>query len=52
MLCDYCNYKTNMPALVRACENSDLDTVLELYRAGFHITTQLSTECHQESMIP
>ena len=46
-MCHYCNYKTNLPALVRACENSNLDTVLEFYRAGFRITTQLAIECHQ-----
>ena len=36
-----------MPALVRACENNNLDTVLELYRAGFRITTQLTSGCNQ-----
>ena len=47
--CNYCYFKTNTPALIRACGNGDLDTVVALYRAGFYIATQLSTESYQVS---
>ena len=42
--CVYCKFKTNTPALIRACSNSDLDTVLLFYRAGFRVITQFDPE--------
>ena len=49
MNCEYCKFKTNTPALVRACNNSDLDTVLVFYRAGFRIITQFDTDEHHRN---
>ena len=49
-VCNYCHFKTNTPALIRACSNGDFETVVALYRAGFCITTQLSTESYEVSI--
>ena len=48
-MCSYCHFKTNPPALIAACESDNLDTVIELYKAGFSITTQLATESYKAS---
>ena len=42
--CVYCKFKTNTPALTRACSNNDLDTVLLFYRAGFRVITQFDPQ--------
>lgn len=42
--CVYCKFKTNTPALIRACKNNDLNTALVFYKAGFRIITQLDPE--------